>query len=358
MDDPMGFEDRDYVRGGERSYTGSLNSGGSFGGGYTGIGFPPVVKWIIIANVIVFILQVVWTKEPDYRAEIDRRLQQAIDRGVPAEVVEREREQLERSIQEAARMGGLPKESVVENWFELAPDKATKGLQVWRFLTYAFCHSRYDIMHIFFNMLSLFFFAPALERMLGSREFAYFYVFAAVCSGIAFAFFEMFMGSLTPAIGASGAVMGVLALFAWYFPTHTILLWMFPIQARVLVAIYVVWDLFPVLRELGGNPSQDNIAHIAHLGGLVFGLAYGKFRWRLSSITQNWQGVRLTKRKPKGVKLYNPVDEPETKLGPRDTKLDATVDAILDKIHREGEASLTDREREILKEASQRYKKP
>ncbi|WP_166829213.1 rhomboid family protein [Thalassoroseus pseudoceratinae] len=348
----MGFEDRDYVRGGRQSYTGSLNSGGGYGG-YSGSGFPPVVKWIIIANVIVFALQVFWRAEPAIVEEVVQELQREIQRN-PGDIrVERELQQLER-----ARRAGQTKVSVIQNWFELAPDKATEGLQVWRFLTYAFLHSSHDIWHLVFNMMGLFFFGPTLERMLGSREFGFFYTTAAIVSGIAFACFGLFMRDLSPAIGASGAVVGVLALFAYNFPTHTILIWFFPVQARFLVVIYVIYDLYPVLRQLGGNPANDHIAHIAHLGGLVFGLAYGKFHIRLSGLTQNWRGMRLPKRKPKGVKLYNPVDEPAPKPGPRDSKLDESVDAILDKIHREGEASLTDREREILKEASQRYKKP
>ncbi len=349
----MGFEDRDYIRGGKQSYTGSLNSGGTYGRGYSGGGFPQVVKWLIIANVIVFVLQIFWRAEPPAVEEYVQALQREIQRN-PGNI---------EAVQELQKMefrraNGLTKVSVVQSWFELAPDKATQGFQFWRFLTYAFCHSPSNIWHLGFNMLSLFFFGPSLERMLGSREFAFFYLAAAIVSGVAFALFEMFMGSLTPAIGASGAVVGVLALFAWNFPKHTILVWFFPIQARFLVAIYVVYDLYPVIQELGGNPAKDDIAHIAHLGGLAFGLVYGKFGIRLSHFARDWRGIRLPKRKPKGVKLYNPIDEPESKPTPRDTKLDATVDTILDKIHREGEASLTDREREILKEASQRYKKP
>ena len=78
-----------------------------------------------------------------------------------------------------------------------------------------------------------------------------------------------------PAIGASGAVIAVFMLFAWHFPRHTILVFfVIPVEVRWLVIAYAIYDLFPVLRQIGGDVVGDGVAHSAHLGGLAFGLFY------------------------------------------------------------------------------------
>ena len=212
-----------------------------------------------------------------------------------------------------------------------------------------------DVWHIVFNMLALWFFGPTLERMYGTREFTWFYLVGAVAAGVGvYCLMEMFLGHLTPVIGASGAVMAVLMLFAIHYPRHTLyIMGIIPIEARWIVAIYLVVDLYPVLLALGGDRVGDGVAHTAHLGGLAFGYLYYKFQWRFERMFGNFKlpemkssGGRSGRVSRGNLKLYEP---PEN--------IDAKVDEILEKISRSGEASLTDQEREVLKAASRRYKK-
>jgi membrane associated rhomboid family serine protease len=242
---------------------------------------------------------------------------------------------------------------LVVSWLSLDPPSLQSG-QVWRLLTYAFCHDVDNLFHILFNMAFLWWFGKTLESMYGSREFLLFYLTAAVVAGLAFIGLGLVMGSLNPAIGASGSIMAVTMVYAMHFPRHRIYIWgIIPLEIRWLVVMYVVFDLLPVLSGLSGGPGAgDNIAHSAHLGGLAFGFLYCKYNIRLERLLGRFRRPRFgrivgPRRK---FKIYEP-----TREGPREN-LDQQVDAILDKINQQGEESLTKREREILKAASQRYK--
>jgi hypothetical protein len=132
-----------------------------------------------------------------------------------------------------------------------------------------------------------------------------------------------------------------------------------PIELRWLVAIFVIYDLYPLLRELGGAGALDNVAHAAHLGGLLYGFLYKRFDLRYDRLLAGWSWPKMkrmvrtaTSRKPENVRLYTP---PQEVVPTPDLKL--RVDEILAKISAEGESSLTETERELLKEASRRFKK-
>jgi membrane associated rhomboid family serine protease len=244
--------------------------------------------------------------------------------------------------------------SVVTETLELKPLSFLHG-QVWRVVTYAFCHSIYESFpwHLLFNMLFVWWFGKTLESIYGSREFLFFYLAAAVVSGLAFVGLGLAMRDVAPAVGASGAVMAIVMVYAMYYPRQRIYIWgVIPIEIRWLVAAYVFFDLLPVLQALAGGAGRDNVAHSAHLGGLAFGFLYKKYNWRLSQFFSgvslpNWRRMVGPRRK---FRIYKPTSSEH------DTDLGAKVDAVLEKISREGEQSLSDREREILKTASQRYK--
>lgn len=345
----MGIENRDYVRGGGSPGSGYGGGYVSSYGGYRG-GMPPACKWILIITIAVFVLQLLWTAGPSERqiAEFERKITQALEReGVNPEQIDQVRRQ-------QVRLFKSQRQSVIQSIFELAPDKVLPGFQIWRLVTYAFCHARGDVWHIVFNMLALWFFGPTLERMYGTREFTWFYLMGALAAGVVFCGLEFFMGHLTPVIGASGAVMAVLMLFAIHYPRHTIyIMGIIPIEARWIVAIYLVVDLYPVLLSLGGDVVGDGVAHSAHLGGLAFGYLYYKFQWRFDRFFGNF---KLPEMKSSGGRS-GPVSRGNLKLYEPPENIDAKVDEILEKISRSGEASLTDQERELLKTASQRYKK-
>jgi membrane associated rhomboid family serine protease len=307
----MGIENRDYARG-PSGWSGSY---GGFGG--TGSSLAPVVKWLIIVNVAVFVAQLLFPP--------------------------------------------------IQEWLSLKPDTVVRQGQVWRLLTYAFCHDRSGLLHIVFNMLFVWWFGRTLESMYGSREFLLFYLTAALLSGVAFLGLSLAMNRLNPAIGASGAVMAVVVLYAIHFPRQQILIFMvLPVEIRWVVAAYVIFDLYPVLAELGGVEVRSGVAHAAHLGGLAFGFLYWKFQWRLDRLTARWRLPKLSRvfGPRRRIRLHRP--RPEASAGTAQARepfesreeLDARVDAILEKISQHGESSLTDEERETLKKASRLYRRP
>jgi membrane associated rhomboid family serine protease len=339
----MGIENRDYVRGSSSGYDGSGYSGGSYSPG-----MPPACKWILILTIAVFVVQLVWTVGPS-DAQVEQyqnlRTQSLEEDGVPAD-------QIDQIVRQETRLLQRERYSVAQRAFQLSRDKVISEFQLWRLVTYAFCHSEQSVWHIVLNMLIFWFFAPTLERMYGTREFALFYVMGAVAAGLAFIGLEMFLGKLNPVIGASGAVMAVLMLYAIHYPRQVIRIWgIIPIEVRWIVGFYLIVDLFPVLSSIGGRVDNDAVAHSAHLGGLAFGYLYFKFQWRFERLFAGFRSsseARAARRAiAKGnLKLYQPPDN-----------LDDEVDRILEKISQSGEASLTDDERETLKAASHRYKK-
>jgi membrane associated rhomboid family serine protease len=133
----------------------------------------------------------------------------------------------------------------------------------YQIVTHMFAHSPVSFFHIIFNMYALWMFGSVLERVWGPKRFLIFYLVCGLAAGVT----HMLLVH-APAVGASGAIMGLLAGFAYLFPNTPfyILPIPFPIKAKFLVAIYAAIDLF------GGFSSvNDNVAHFAHLGGLVMG---------------------------------------------------------------------------------------
>lgn len=340
----MGIENRDYARGSSSGYDGGYASYGGYG-----TGMPPACKWILIITIAVFVLQIVLTGRPS-ESQVSRYREQVVN---AVELRGEDPANREDEINYLVKRYAQEPYSIVQRAFQLAPDKVFPGFQVWRLVTYAFCHSIEGGLpwHIIFNMLALWFFGPTLERMYGTREFTWFYLMGAVVSGLVFMILEQFfLGNLTPVIGASGAVMAVLMLYAIHYPRQIIRIWgIIPIEVRWIVGIFIIVDLFPVLQSLGGRVVGDNVAHSAHLGGLAFGYLYYKFQLRFDRFFGNFRLPEMSSKRPVSrgnLRLYEP---PEN--------FDKAVDEILEKISKEGESSLSEQERELLKAASQKYKK-
>jgi membrane associated rhomboid family serine protease len=149
----------------------------------------------------------------------------------------------------------------VKDYLALNPDYVMQ--RPWTLITYMFVHA--DFNHIFWNMLVLFFFGMELERRVGENKFLQIYIF----SGIVAALGQMMIsgGSL---VGASGAIYGVMGCLAIIAPEIRILLFfVIPMSIRGAVVLYALFDFL----TLG---SADNIAHMAHIVGLLVGLAYGQ----------------------------------------------------------------------------------
>lgn len=137
----------------------------------------------------------------------------------------------------------------------------TSYFEPYQLVTHMFAHG--GPFHLFFNMFALWMFGTLLERVWGPKRFLVFYLACGLAAGVAHLLLEF-----SPAVGASGAVMGLFAAFAYLFPNTELIIFPIPvpIKAKYAVAIMAAFDLFG-----GVNPTGSNIAHFAHLGGLAMG---------------------------------------------------------------------------------------
>jgi len=155
----------------------------------------------------------------------------------------------------------------------LSPKAVFEQLAVWQPFTYMFLHSTTSFSHILFNMLALWMFGTELERTWGTRFFTKYYMITGLGAAATILLFSAFSDSVYYGItvGASGAIYGLLLAFAMYFPERIILLLIFPVPARIAVAIL---GAIAFISSLGG--PGGGVAHSAHLGGLVVGYLYLK----------------------------------------------------------------------------------
>lgn len=150
------------------------------------------------------------------------------------------------------------------------------GFALWQPFTSAFLHGSPG--HLATNLFGLWMFGREVERVLGARHFIALYLTSVITAGIGQLLFDAVAGATAPALGASGAVFGLLVAFAMLFPRRRILLLFLPIPlpAPVFVTLYAAFELFS-----GVHGSFAGIAHFAHLGGLVGGwLAVRNWRRR------------------------------------------------------------------------------
>ena len=175
---------------------------------------------------------------------------------------------------------------VLPVYFGLSAEGINHGF-VWQFITYAFLHA--TPMHILFNLIAVFFFAPRLEFRMSSRVFALFYVVAAVVGGLFFYAIAIAGGGERLVVGASGAVYGILALWALWWPDEIVLFWgIFPMKMKWLILI---------LLGVGVLSSADGgVAFEAHLGGCVAGVGWWWF-------TRGGRGSRRPRPRRRGPKL-------------------------------------------------------
>jgi len=200
-------------------------------------------------------------------------------------------------------------------------------IQPWRLITYQFLHG--SVQHIFFNMLGVYFFGPPLERYWGSRRFLFFYLTCGVGGGLAFILLSTLLNMPVPIIGASGAVLGLLAACALLFPRMIIILMVFPVPIRIAVILLISLYSLSVLRD-------RDLADACHLAGMVTGFIYvwaGPY----------WQQLGANRRRAMRQKLID--QEPEDQR---------RVDQILDKVHQHGIQSLTWKEKRTLRAITRR----
>jgi membrane associated rhomboid family serine protease len=224
-------------------------------------------------------------------------------------------------------------------WMIVDPTLFHAPWQIWRLVTYTIVHV--DPWQILWNMLGLFFFGRAVEEKYGPREFIRIYLLLAITAALVWLALDAGNGFPGALAGAFAVVMGLLVLFCLHDPMQSVIFIFVPMPAWLLGAIFIGLDIVGVIR--GGAAWITPAAHLA--GGLM---AFIYFRTGINLgqlLSSNW--LRL--KRPTKLRLHDPEAE--------ERQLARQVDAILEKISRDGEGSLTKQERRTLEQASRRYQR-
>ena len=224
--------------------------------------------------------------------------------------------------------------------FGLVPRMVWSELMIWQPFTYLFFHG--GIWHVLINMFVLWMFGSELERLWGKSHFLKFYFVTGVGSGLLTMLFSL--QSMTPIVGASGAVYGVLLAYGFTYPNRQIYLY-------GIIPIKSIWFVIGIgmIAFMSSFNNISQVSHITHLSGMLIGYLMLKrpVEWR-----SLWFSIR------KRTLEYRVVQE-EKKATHRQ-KIEQDIDIILDKINREGFDSLSQKEQDSLYKGSRslsRYKK-
>jgi membrane associated rhomboid family serine protease len=246
--------------------------------------------------------------------------------------------------------------SSVALWFGLQ-SFGTGDFSPYQLVTYMFTHEEFS--HIFFNMFALFMFGSVIERTWGVKRYLIYYLTTGIGAGLVQLLIWHITGQVGITIGASGAVFGLLLAFGMLFPNAPLFLMFIPIpiKAKYMVIGYGLIEFFFGIA----NHSGDNIAHFAHLGGMLFGIILILF-WRkkenyyhYNNRSSLWNKVtRLFKKRPKRMNINYQRTETDLEYNTRKQMENKEIDRILEKIKHSGYNSLTDNEKKKLFDASRK----
>ena len=279
----MGIYDRDYTR--EDSSYGYRHAP------QMRMAFPritPAVKWLLIINFGVHLVKVFFFRVP-------------------------------------TKYGISPLDSV----FAVFPISVPQAFQLWRLVTYQFLH--WNGWHLFINMLALFFLGPTLERNWGTKKFVIFYLSCGAAGGL---FYLLLVAvkflSVLPMVGASGAILGMLAACAILFPQFVVFIVLFPVPIRVAAVGFTLLYVINLAAK-GSNAGGD----AAHLAGMATGAIYV---FSQSARTKLKSKIHAGAWEKKIAEQRN---------------FQVEVDRILQKVHHSGIHSLTSKEKKVLKKATE-----
>jgi len=219
----------------------------------------------------------------------------------------------------------------------------------WGIITSIFSH--FEIWHLIFNMLFLYFSGQLFEQIFDKRRLWQTYVFGGISGGIleiaAHYLFPSFQNSDQVVVGASGSIMAIFTALAFHSPNIRVNLFgIFPVKIYLIAIFFLLNDLIGI-----ADPS-DNVAHFAHLGGAIFGLisiqsmhssnnilsVLGNFFDRIKKMITSSKSTKSGKAKFKTDEEYNLEKK----------RRQEKTDAILDKISKSGYESLTKEEKDFL----------
>ncbi len=226
----------------------------------------------------------------------------------------------------------------------LVPIRVWKNFELWRLVTYIFLHGGF--FHLFLNLFIFWMFGNELESFWGSKEFLKYITIGGIGAGLLHVLVSH--NSFIPVIGASGVVFALLLAYGLEFPERKIYIYfLFPVKAKYLAIILGAVEIFMIFSD-----RSSNIAHLAHLGGMVFGFFYLKLL--KTKKTQTRSSVNIFQKnqsigssgKTKSGNIMQFYDDETVKR---------ELDRILTKIHFQGKESLTVEEMMLLKEAGRRF---
>lgn len=354
----MGIYEREYVRVGPRSQSG-LGS----------LGFISVNSWIILLNVAVFFLDVLSSPyatpvvvdlkiDPDADLRYVRVLpvvHDALARVVPPEAYRRIRPDarlyepvIDTRTGTRAGTATVALMSPIQKWGHFSTARGFFGIELWRFVSFQFLHA--NITHLLFNMFGLWVFGGMVEQYLGARRYAAFYLTCGIFGAVSYLILN-FLGNLvppnlpakyplllldsiyTPLIGASAGVFGVLLACAFIAPNAMVMLLFPPVPLKLKWMAYgyfalAAWNL---IRQ-GANAGGD----AAHIGGALA----GAFFIRRAHLLRDFFEVLGPRRGRRARDI------------PR-----SEIDRILAKVATQGLRSLSDEEKRILQDASERMRR-
>jgi len=195
-------------------------------------GTPQIIKNLLIANGVVYILQLATANSGDF----------------------------------------------ITNLGTVSPGQVWLGFEFWRPLTYMWLHSPHSVFHILFNMFALWMFGTPLVMLWGDKRFLRYYLVCGVGAGVLIATLPWlavlsgFMSANSPGLyfhtlGASGAVMGVMVAYAFTWPDRTIMLIFPPMPVKA------IW-LIPLILFMEFTSGPSNVSHVGHIGGILVGWYY------------------------------------------------------------------------------------
>lgn len=295
----MAFDNRDYYREEQRRYGGG---GGFRGPGGISANIPGAVLWLIVINVVVFVVDVV--------------------------------------LRGSSRGDAI----APLNWGAFSVEQGILGFQIWRPLTYQFIHA--DFFHLLFNMIGLWVFGQFIERYLGSKRLVAYYLLCGLGGAVLFGLVSLIPAIAgtdtgTPVVGASGCVLGLVAGCLVKFPREQLMFFFIPVAMtmKVIGIFYIGIDLLQVLA--GGRGAGGATAH---LGGALMGfLLITRVGWL------NW----ADRVNPQAVQDGINRGRHERKVK-AEANREQQIDAILAKVSEHGLQSLTKREKKLLQDDTAR----
>ena len=185
----------------------------------------------------------------------------------------------------------------------LIPMEFIGDFKVWQILTYAFLHDLNDPSHLLFNMLGLWIFGCQFEQRWGTKSFIQFYLFSAIGAGLAVVLVSLldYQQWISPTLGASGSIYALLAAFGVIFPNKKVLFYfLIPVKGKHLVYILIGITL---LYAMVNSP----MSYSAHLGGMLTGYLLITGNWRIGKLIGKIQILFLRIKYNQKLKKYKVV---------------------------------------------------